>query len=287
MSQMIRCCICILLFIISGNAAKATECEPRYFIEKHINLSLCQYHHLQSLDWLYKARVKAINNYIATKIERGELENKKFEIGMDDPSLSLQYMKINNTPKACYIVVGNIHLDIERLKRIVDACCNPSFKYIEARSSENVDAAEYMDKQLKRYAKGYEGEMPVFECDIWTQQLLSITYKSSDDDLRYVLYGKELPYGVHFSIPSVIKNRYIIPVNLNGSYGIDHFLVYQDLVQIKKFKLPENDFYEEFDINPYVYGNWINFCRYDDCMYSYSYDENKFYHFEPPLKIDL
>ena len=145
-----------LLFLVLSVNSGATESNPHYFIEKHINLNLCQYHVRESLDLLYATRVEAINEYIAVKIERGELDDKKFEISMDDPDLSLRYMEMINSPKAYYVTVGNIHLDLERLKRIVDACCNPSFKYIEARSDENTDARDYMDKQLKRYAKGYE-----------------------------------------------------------------------------------------------------------------------------------
>ena len=67
-----------LLFLVLSVNSGATESNPHYFIEKHIKLNLCQYQVRESLVLLYSTRVEAINEYMAVKIERGELDDKKF-----------------------------------------------------------------------------------------------------------------------------------------------------------------------------------------------------------------
>lgn len=272
--------------LIQGNA-NATECIYSYFTEEYINLELCKYYTRESLNLLYAARVKAINEYIAAKIERGELKPKKFEISLHEPDDTACYVYINNTDKACYVETGRIHFTLERLKMLVDACCNPDFKYMEYNYEMNIDAKKAMDKQLAKYAKTStvnSDSLFFYEHDIWQKDSLKISYSSIGDSLSFILFREILPYGVHYSMPSVIHNRYIIPVLINDNWVIDHFLVYQDSIQIKKFKLPNTDFYDELDIKGYVYDKWVDFCRDDQCMYSYSYNENKFYYFDPLLK---
>lgn len=275
-----------LLSVFIGGNAYATECSYSNFTEKHIEVELCQYHAKKSMELLYSARVKVINEYIAEKIKAGELENKKFVINMAEPDFTWQYAHMKRNKSVYYIEIGRIHLSLERLKLIVDAFCNPAFTSIELPPESDFDILKKMDSILTGYAKGTT-HSNIFNQQrvVWQQDSLCITYTSKGDSLYYMLHGKTLPYGINFSMPSVIQNRYIIPVALNTGYGVDYFLVYEGNKIVNKYKLPDTDFYDEYDIHSYVAGSWVNFCRYNLCMYSYSYDKNKFYYFNPRIEV--
>lgn len=284
--------ICLLLFSLKSHA---TTCSYSYYLERHINFSHCQYHHRSSESLLQKARIKAVNDYIAHKIEIGELEDKKMEISMEDP-LSIPYFIMINAPKAYYITIGGTTVDLELLLLIVDNFSSPAFKYFNLDSEKLYeqgieDFHKELYKRLRRNAVPREKNLTEILAEkyvMWRKNALNITYKWENDDLRYIFYDEELPLQFAACPPSVIRDRYIIPTTIEkDNYYVDHIYVYQDSVLIKKFKLPEeSDYYTEEFLEGRVYDKWVNFCRYDKCKYSYSYDANRFYFFDPPIERD-
>ena len=276
-----------LLLLVSAGNVKASNCSYQLFIEKHANLNLCQnYMRDNSLSLLYKARTKALSDYIALKIEHGKLKDKKFEIEIYDPILSHPHVQLSQSKTAYYVLTGGKYINLEELMVIVDRFTDQKFSYIEI-NHLNFDSKNDKEKEEKRLDRFYKRQLSEddkqlkFEYTMWQSGLLSIHYQS--DKLSYVLANKILPIKVKTK-PAVIRNRYIIPTALEGNYSIDYFFVYQDSVQIKKFKLFE--MLDEESTKGYVYDKWVNIGYSNRYFYSYSYDENKFYYFDKPIEIN-
>ena len=276
-----------LLLLASAGNVKATNCSYELFIEKHANLSLCQnYMRDNSLSLLYKARTKALSDYIALKIEQGKLENKKFEIQIYDPIGSHPHVQLSQGKTAYYVLVGGNYLNLEKLMVIVDRFTNPKFSYIEINylNFDNEKDREKEEKRLKRFYKrqlSEDDKQLQFEYTMWQSGLLRIHYQN--DNLSYILSNETLPIKVKTK-PAVIRNRYIIPTAVDGDYSIDYFFVYQNSAQIKKFKLPEE--LDENSTKGSVFDKWVNIGYSNRYFYSYSYDENKFYYFDKPIEIN-
>lgn len=272
--------------------AYATECSDVYYLEEHINFRHCQYHYRESVSLEYRARIRAVNDYIAYKEEHGEWCGKKIEMKVED-RLSIPYFSAVKASKAIYIYIGGTRIDLEFLMRIIDILANPDFKYFEFNVEDMTgdDYHEELDKRLKRYdGKREENLEAIFKKAyvMWQKNALHINYNWKTDKLEYTLFDETLPMEVVAFLPSAIRDRYIIPVAVEPQDCASHLYVYQDSVLIKKFKLSGNgDYYEEEFLSGIVYDKWVNFCRYNDCKYSYSYDKNRFYVFDPPIELDI
>ncbi|MCL1822067.1 MAG: M20/M25/M40 family metallo-hydrolase [Prolixibacteraceae bacterium] len=154
-SLIVKYCTAILIagFTLLCLQARATNCSFNWYMEEHINFAHCQYHMRESVSLRQKARIRAVNDYIAHKIQRGEMENKKIEMSMEDP-LSIPYFHAVNAPKAFYITIGGTVVDLELLMLITDALSNPDFKFLELNSDELYeqgieDFREELHKRLK------------------------------------------------------------------------------------------------------------------------------------------
>ena len=275
----------LLLLLMSAGNIRATNCSDQLFMEKHVNLNLCQnYARDNALSLQYKARTRALSDYVALKIEQGKLKDKKFEISIYDPILSHPHVELSQSKKAYYVLIGGNFPNLEELMVIVDRFTAPDFKYIDI-NHLNFDNEEDREKEHKRLERFYnrqlseEDKQLKLEHTVWQSGMLSIHYQS--DKLSYIMSNDTLPVTVT-TVPAVIRDRYIIPTAVDDT---DYFLVYQDSVQIKQFKLPVAFYNGRFE--GYVYDKWINFAYYDEHIYySYSYDENRFYYFEEPIKRD-
>ena len=284
----------LLLLIPAGNT-NATGCADEIFIEKHVNMCLCQNYtgHSYGLYLLYKARTKALSDYVALKIEQGKLEDKKFEIHIFDPILSHPHVQLAQSKTAYYVLAGGRYPKLEELMVMVDRFTDPKFSFIDINYLNYYDEEdqkkrlEYIEKEEKRFERFYkrklneEDKQLKFEYTIWQSGLLSIHYKN--DKLSYILANKALPIKVKTK-PAIIRDRYIIPTATKDDYHIDYFFVYQDSVQIKKFKLIKD--LDEESTKGYVGDKWVNFGYSNRYFYSYSYDENKFYYFEKLIERD-
>jgi len=280
--------ILLSLLLISASNINATNCSYELFIEKHANLNLCQnYARNNALSLLYKARTKALSDYVAIKIEQGKLTDKKFEIQIYDPILSQPYVQLSQSQKSYYVIVCGKYPNIEEMMMIVDRFTDPDFSYLEI-SYQSFDNEKDREKELERFERFFKRQLSEsdkqlkLEHTVWQSGLLSIYYQA--DKLSYILSNKTLPLEVK-ALPAVIRDRYIIPTAVDDNYYIDYFFVYQDSVQIKKFKLPELLISGE-NSKGYVRNKWVNIGRENHYIYSYSYDKNRFYYFEKPIEID-
>lgn len=281
MSTTYRPCILLfLLLLLNVTPARATVCSYQYYIEKHVNLCICRNHgRFSTFDLLYnEGMAKALSDYIAARIERGELENKKFEIALYDPILSHPHIVLTQGKNGYHIIAGE-HLRLNHLMQLADEFSKPGFKILDLDagglySDENEKQYNRIIKQideiLDREPSDEMKEILAQTYTLWEQGALKIEY--TEGKLRYNLHGKHLHEPVEGGMPATIGNRYILQLP-------EHFVVYEDSVFSKKVKVDKDGFWD-MDLQVEVANKWINYLYYDNYEYSYSYDKNRFYKIE-------
>ncbi len=267
----------LLILCMSYISLQGTNCCDRFFIEQHVALAICNNYDrgAEKKALYYKGVTKALNDYIALRIKRGELENKRFDIYMLDPILTCQHYSLTQSSKAYYIQTGR-HLNLEELMCMVDEFTKPDFTAIDIGLWEYKDENSY-NKQLKRLERIEETllnkRLPKADTDTIRNKeyvthhhnKLKIVYK--DDKVRCFIHDKEIENKMK-GLPWIIKDRYIFQED-----GV--FKVYQDSLLIKTFRYKEE--YSEY-MDACVFTKWVNFIENRYSEYSYSYDKNKFYH---------
>jgi len=269
-----------LLFCIGCICLQATVCSDRYFNEKHLNLAICKNHGrgLEEAALYYKGVAKALNDYIALRIERGELQDKKFEIYMLDPILTRPHIFLTQSKKGYYIMTGRSHT-LNELLCMVDEFSRSDFTAIDV-IVDSSDEKEYnrQEKQLERLVKRlFEKQLSQTDIDfiknkeyiIHQQNKLRLVY--NNDKVKCFIDDKEIQTELK-GLPWVVQDRYILQ-----ECGV--FKVYQDSEIIKTFRYQNADEWEcEYMDGTEVFSKWINFRMYGYNQYSYSYHKNRFYY---------
>ncbi|NDV65841.1 hypothetical protein [Bacteroides sp. 224] len=269
----------LLFFLTSARFVQATDCSYHYFIEKHVNLSVCRNHgRFSTFDILYyKGAAKSLSDYIAIRIKQGELENKNFEIELYDPILSQPQLLLTQGKKGYHIMAQ--HLRIEQLMQLADEFSKPEFKilnlnvanlYGEENEKQYNRIISQMENILDRELSTDMKNVLTKTHTLWEQGALKIQYAKGE--LYYELHGKRLNEQVNGGMPGVIQNRYILQLP-------KHFVVYEDSLLCKKIEIDNSDIWYG-DMSVEVTGKWINFLYWDEYRYSYSYDKNRFYKVE-------
>lgn len=281
----------VIFFVLAICAqAKATYCADRYFSAQYVKLCICKNHGrgLDAEQLYYKGAVKALNDYIVQKIERGELEDKEFNIYMYDPILTRPHYTLTQSPKSYYIQTGRA-LTLKELIAVVDEFSQPNFTAVDVGvwgPSENT--SKYNKQELEELYEKQEKtlmrlEDRIFEREIsdantisdkeyllWQQNNMKIIF--CNDSVKCFLHDKEVKHSL-MGYPHVMKDRYILQ---NGKT----FQVYQDSTLIKIFKYSDEDIYNTYYMDVEIYEQWANFIQYAKPQYSYSYNKNRFYEIE-------
>jgi len=259
-----------------------TVCADKFFFEKHIILGVCKNHArgLSEATVYYKGVAKALNDYIALRIERGELKNKRFEVYMLDPILTRRHISLTQNQRAYFISTGEA-LGLNELMRLIDEFSQPGFTAIDLGIWKYEDEADYdrQNRQLDRVEKRLFGKKLLAEDTdfiknkeyvIFDHNKLRIIYKN--DEVKYFIEDNAIqikPIGW----PWIIRDRYIFQ-----ECGV--LKVYEDTTLVKTFRYRDADGWECDYMDGEVYDKWINFnCNrggYEG--YSYSYDKNRFYY---------
>jgi len=197
---------------------KATDCSDRYFNEKYINLAICKNHGrgIEEASLYYKGVTKALNDYIALRIERGELQDKKFEVYMLDPILTRPHIFLTQSKKGYHIMTGRAH-DLDELMSMVDEFSKPDFTAIDV-IVDSYDEKEY-NRQVKQMERLEERlfEKPLSktatdfiknkEYIIHQQNKLKLVYV--DDKVKCFIDDKEIQTELK-GLPWVVQDRYIL-----------------------------------------------------------------------------
>jgi len=260
------------LLLILCTTAKATECVDRIYTEGKINLYLCQNHSgfNETRGLLYNARAKVLNDYIKDKINKKELKDKNFEIKIYDESLTSPQLILKEEDKSYFVTITG-YPSLQRLLSIVDYFSKPDWVPFLA-FDYNKESIENIQKRIDDFFKQntkYES-FAYKPFSIWEKDGVSLQY--SGDSLRYLINNQSLSFQAVSNLPVRIQNRYLF-------FHEEHIFVVQDMQTIKSIAIDTSwkDTSEDFDI--YVFPKWVNICwgGEENWIYSYSYDENKFY----------
>ncbi|MBB4034664.1 hypothetical protein GGR21_000551 [Dysgonomonas hofstadii] len=270
----------LLMFCTVYTSLQATECADRFFIEKHVNLAICKNHArgLEEAALYYSGVAKALDDYIALRIERGELQDKKFEIYMLDPILTRPHIFLTQSKKGYHIMTGRAHT-LDELLCMVDEFSKLDFTAIDV-IVDSYDEKEYdrQEQQLDKLEKRLFGkQLPQTDIELiknkeyitHQQNKLKLVYKN--DKVKCLIDEVEIQTELK-GLPWNIQDRYIFQ-----ECGV--FKVYQDSALIKTFRYQGNDEWEcEYMDYAEVFNKWVNFRLYGYNQYSYSYDKNRFYY---------
>lgn len=267
----------LFLYCLLGHA---TVCADMYFIEKHISICVCKNHGrgLDNINLYYKGVAKALNKYIALRIERGELKNKRFDIYMFDPIITRPHISLTQGSKGYYILTGEAK-SLNELIRLIDEFAQPNFKGLDIGLWDHEDYEEN-ERLLKRIEKRIlNKEIPQNDLELILDKNQFILWKKNDmkvvfhqDKVKCFIDNKEINHSL-LGYPQVIQDRYILQ-------NKDGFTIYQDTILIKIFKYKSDDWWDSNEyLQSEIYAKWANFSS-NDITYSYSYDQNRFYAIE-------
>ena len=271
------------IFLILCTTARATGCGWRFFQEEKINLALCQNHGRgKVIALLMEARTKALNEYIKEKIARGELENKKFEIRIYDPILSVPYLELTQGKNGYFVILaGTSFPSLQQLKAIVDYFAKPdwtpffaAFEFRVKEGETNEDTNNRRDAVGRRIDNvlNSNADKPLKHepFAIWGRD--GIAVELADDRLRYSINGTVFPLPVAFPLPVKIQDRYLFFQN-------DSIVVVQDMEIIQTFDIAKAPIDENIRVT--AYPKWVNitfsWSGRTDWAYSYSFDKNRLF----------
>lgn len=258
----------ILFFTLFSQTVNATECVEKTFKEEHLNIYLCQnysnYNETRTL--LFKARAQILNDYIAEKIQSGQLQNKKIEIQLYDPLLTYNHLNISQG-KNGYFVTYSGFASIQQLKTFIDYFADPNWAPFFTSDFEKV-SSETISKQIEQFfLDNKTSKIEASQLNVWSLDHLKLDYVN--DTLQYFAHASELQIAASSSLPIKINDRYLLFQN-------DSIFVLQgqEIIQTLRIDKPIT---EDYDI--YVYAKWVNICigGQDNWVYSYSYEMNKFH----------
>ena len=258
----------ILFFSLFSQTIKATECVEKTFKEEHLNIYLCQnysnYNETRTL--LFKARAQILNDYIAQKIQAGQLQNKKIEIQLYDPLLTYNHLDISQG-KNGYFVTYSGFASIQQLKTFIDYFTDPNWAPFFTSDFQKV-SSETISKQINKFfLDNTTSKIESSQLNVWSLDHLKLDYVN--DTLKYFVNSIELKIAASSSLPIKVIDRFLLFQN-------DAIFVLQGQEILKTLRI-EKPITEDYDI--YVYAKWVNICNggQDNWVYTYSYEKNKFH----------
>ncbi len=268
MTNTLKKILLILFFTLFSQSVNATECLEKTFKEEHLNIYLCQnysnYNETRTL--LFKARAQILNDYIAEKIQSGQLQNKKIEIQLYDPLLTYNHLNISQG-KNGYFVTYSGFASIQQLKTFIDYFADPNWKPFFTSDFQKV-SGETISKQIEQFfLDNKTSKIEASQLNVWSLDHLKLDYLN--DTLQYFAHASELQIAATSSLPIKINDRYLLFQN-----DAIFVLQGQEIIQTLRIDKPIT---EDYDI--YVYAKWVNICNggQDNWVYSYSYEKNKFH----------
>lgn len=261
----------LFLLLTLGIHSQATECVDKLFEEENVNLYLCQnysnYHETRTL--LFKARTKALNDYIKTKIKSGQLQNQKFEIEIYDQVLTYHHLELTQKNNHYLIHVSGFPT-LEQLIAFVNHFTTTDWKPFSTSHHQDV-GPEIISKEINTFFQN----APVFNATEVIQHKFTVWAKGNwhldyyHDSLHYFVGVFPLAIRPTSALPVAIQDRILL-------FQTDTIFVMKGKSVIQK--MPVNQpISEDYDV--YAFDQWVNICHggHNNWVYSYSYTKNKFY----------
>jgi hypothetical protein len=261
----------LLIYIMATGLSRATECADRFFKEGRVSLYLCQnysnYNETRAL--LFKARTKALNEYIEKKVKQHALQNKKFEIRIYDQVLTYPQLELTQSKKGYFITISGFP-SLQQLVTLVNYFAKPNWKPFFTANFEK-EGGNVIFAQIDSFFSGnaipdldFSEQLPLI---IWEKGNIRLDYAA--DKLSYWVAATQLTIKPTSSLPVLIKDRVLL-------FQSDSIFVLEGAEIIKQIKIDE-PIPGDYDI--YSFSGWVNICDggHDNWVYSYSYDKNKFY----------
>lgn len=260
--------VLILLLTLSSFALRATVCVDRTFKEEHVNLYLCQNYsnYSEARTLLFKARTKALNEYISEEIRSGRLQDKKFEIQLYDALLTYQHLNLSQGRNGYFVSYAGFP-SIQQLKAIVHSFGEDGWKPFFTSDYQKVHVG-VISKQIDRFFSDHSIQDTILPAStVWEDGSLKVEYVN--DRLKYFVDSIPLIVQVTSSLPVKIQDRFLL-------FQSDSIFVLQGHEVVRAIKVAK-PISEDYDVH--AYGSWVNICNGgpENWVYSYSYGKNRFY----------
>jgi hypothetical protein len=259
--------------------AYSTETVGLSYRYKHLDFAVVYndgtHRNGHKLDWYYRGMSEQLHQYIEMKINRGELENKKFSISFWlFPVAIYDRCPIELTQnKYLYdIYIVESELNLEKMVQMINYFASEkweSFVCVEPKKYQTV-ANKTLFKRMDN-AVG-KPDMSFFNNKKTTVfQLKNLQVFYENDSLSLSIDGYPIGVDINFNTAS-------IPPQMIGSYYLvasdDSLYIYDNTNLINQHKRPIQEYGHSLMV---VYATWMNYYQDGYCPLSYSLEENRFY----------
>ncbi len=279
-----RCLVNIfacIFFSLSGNCYSTVE-VTKCFTHSHLNFCL-SYSHCEwegERTFYYQGVSTVLNEYIARKVENGQLANKKINVEILSRVFGfLIPTQVSQNANGYYIFIHG-HTNLEYLVRLVDYFASDNWqsfcidwKRCEEKYRDQANAIKVIENFNRIVSRNthppdltfVEGKMVT----VWQKEDARICY--SNDEVYYLLGDVRLNFKPGRILPCKMKDRYFVPRE-------DTLLVYQGSVIANRHPIEHlSETVDCFSLRMIVHSDWMNFYRGNEPILSYSYSKNTFY----------
>ena len=280
----------LLLIFAFYTTAKASHCAEWTFQKEHINLFLCQ--NASTINGrnreralLFRAKTIALNELIKNKIENGQLENKRFEIQIWCSMLSPRRLELTQGRNGYFATMSFEEFpSMEKLIIIVNSFANPDWQplisFFNHRRHGETEEESYRrwNADIRRidnfFAQNAITEPVEFSpVTVWEHD--GIALELTSDGLRYAIDGERLSFLADiWHSPVRIGNRFLF-FQQDWRYTVRiHVVENREVIQVLETST-EPLTVDELEVE--VGSKWVNIGSWRGWVYSYSYEENRFF----------
>lgn len=262
----------LIIILFTHTLVQATVCIDKTFSHKNINLYLCQNHsnYNETRTLLFKARAQVLNQFIEDLITEKKLDQKKFEIQIWDGAIGYEHIMVSQSRNGYFVSCSGFP-SFKELAKIINYFTQEewtSFVYKADQVEDPERTCELFKKLLNQYPLPDLSKYISSKITLWQIDNLSLTY--SKDSISYYDNNHALKYRPNSNLPIKIRDRYLF-------FQCDCFFVYQNGRELLKFKIRPIGTCEDYSLLK-AHSTWVNIgFQADDILYSYSYDQNRFY----------
>jgi len=275
----------MFLFCCGYSVLKATETVDVSYHYPHLEFSYTYndgtYGNGTKLDYYYRGLSTQLEEYIADRIKKGLLKDKKVTVSLW--LLCGDICKLQTSQgKTGYYIQGAGELHLEELVRVIDYYSSPKWtSFVCEEPDKNHINCGALDKILKSFEP--QPDLTFFRNKstvVFKLQYLEVRYTA--DGLTSYIGNKALAVNLNqgdvFTTPRNAANLYFISTT-------DSIYVYRDDQQINKHKRP--DYTGHGFVGMEVYQGWMNYNDEGTLKLSYSYAKNRFYDLPKVYSINI